>query len=199
MHIYEPVPQYYASLEKVWAEHVRTNNWAVEVHQYGLGDATKTIHLSEADLQGQGTFGMKETERNDTKKIKLDIVDAATAFNNVTGEDLDFFHVNCEGCEYEMLENMINFNLHKKIKYSMNEVSHIKLNCVLSQNHPVRDPLLPPGDPTDREVLQDQGGAGQDPQDGLRRSLRLGEMGQEDLSKPSIILLLDDTMYYHVR
>ena len=127
MHIYEPVPQYYASLEKVWAEHVRTNNWVVEVHQYGLGDATKTIHLSEADLQGQGTFGMKETERNDTKKIKLDIVDAATAFNNVTGDDLDFFHVNCEGCEYEMLENMINFNLHKKIKYSMNEVSHIQL------------------------------------------------------------------------
>ena len=118
LHIYEPVPQFYASLERVWSGHLKTNSWTVEVHQYGLGDATKTIYLSEADLKGQGTFGMKETARDDEKNIKLDIVDAATAFNNVTGdsEDLDFFHVNCEGCEYEMLENIINFNLHKKIK-----------------------------------------------------------------------------------
>ena len=59
MHIYEPVPQYFASLEKVWSDHVKTNNWTVEVHLYGLGDSTKTILLSEEDLQGQGTFGMK--------------------------------------------------------------------------------------------------------------------------------------------
>ena len=117
MHIYEPVPQYFANLEKVWSDHVRTNNWTVEVHQYGLGDSTKTILLSEADLQGQGTFGMKDTESDDEKKIKLDIIDAATVFNNVTGwSDLDLFHVNCEGCEYEMLENIINSNLHQRIK-----------------------------------------------------------------------------------
>ena len=96
MHIYEPVPQYFSSLEKVWAEHVRTNNWAVEVHQYGLGDATKTIHLSEDDLQGQGTFGMKDTESGG--EIKLDIIEAVRVFHNVTGgSDLDLLHANCEG------------------------------------------------------------------------------------------------------
>ena len=49
------------------------------------------------------------------------------------------------------------------------------------QDTPVRDSLLPPGGQTDREVLQDQGGAQQDPQDGLRCGFRLGEMGPEDI------------------
>ena len=117
MHIYEPVPQYYSRLEKVWGEHVKTNNWTVETYQYGLGDATKTIFLSEADLQGQGTFGMEDTGSDGGKKIKLEIVEASLVFNNVTGgADLDLVHVNCEGCEYEMLENIISTNLHHKIK-----------------------------------------------------------------------------------
>ena len=50
------------------------------------------------------------------------------------------------------------------------------------QDTPVRDALLPPGDQADGEVLQDQGGAGQDPQDGVWSGIRLGEMGQEDES-----------------
>ena len=49
------------------------------------------------------------------------------------------------------------------------------------QDTPVRDSLLPPGGQTDREVLQDQGGAQQDPQDGLRCGFRLGEVGPEDI------------------
>ena len=117
MHIYEPVPQYYSRLEKVWDEHVKTNNWTVETLQYGLGDATKTILLSEADLLGQGTFGMEDTGGDGGEKIKLEIVEASEVFNNVTGgADLDLFHANCEGCEYEMLENIISTNLHQKIK-----------------------------------------------------------------------------------
>ena len=74
--------------------------------------------LSEADLKGQGTFGMKDNEEEEGKKIPLEIIDATTAFNNVTGGvgDLDLLHVNCEGCEYEMLENIIRADLHKQIR-----------------------------------------------------------------------------------
>ena len=88
------------------------------VHKYGLGDTTRTILLSEADLKGQGTFGMKDNEADEGKKIPLEIIDATTAFNNVTGGsgDLDLLHVNCEGCEYEMLENIIKANLHTQIR-----------------------------------------------------------------------------------
>ena len=61
---------------------------------------------------------MKDNEAEEGKKIPLEIIDATTAFNNVTGGvgDLDLLHVNCEGCEYEMLENIIKSGLHWKIK-----------------------------------------------------------------------------------
>ena len=118
MHIYEPVPNFYENLEKVWNLHVQTNQWDVTVYRYGLGDTTRTILLSQADLKGQGTFGMKDNEAEEGKKIPLDIIDTTNAFNNVTGGagELDLLHVNCEGCEYEMLENIIKAKLHWKIK-----------------------------------------------------------------------------------
>ena len=60
---------------------------------------------------------MKDKDAGPEKTIKLDIIEASIAFNNVTGGsgDLDLLHVNCEGCEYEMLENLIKSGLHWKI------------------------------------------------------------------------------------
>ena len=88
------------------------------LHNYGLGDTTRTILLSEADLKGQGTFGMKDNEADEGKKIPLEIIEASTVFSNVTGGtgDLDLLHVNCEGCEYEMFENIIQSGLTHRIK-----------------------------------------------------------------------------------
>ena len=118
MHIYEPVPDFYKNLEKVWSDHRATNQWRVTVHNSGLGDSNRTVLLSPTDLQGQGTFGMKDTEEEDKQKIPLDIIEASVVVRNVTAgaEDLDLLHVNCEGCEYEMLENIIRQNLHTKIR-----------------------------------------------------------------------------------
>ena len=118
MHIYEPVAEFYDKLWEVWSSYTETNQWKVSVHNYGLGDSTRTILLSQADIQGQGTFGMKDNEGDDEKIVELEITNASTAFNNVTGgsEQLDLLHVNCEGCEYEMLENIIKSGLHLNIK-----------------------------------------------------------------------------------
>ena len=109
---------FYENLDKVWKNHVKTNQWDVTVHKFGLGDSTRRIFLSESDIKGQGTFAMKDKEAEEGKKIPLEIIEATTAFTNVTGgsEDLDLLHVNCEGCEYEMLENLIKSGLHWKIK-----------------------------------------------------------------------------------
>ena len=98
----------------MWSDHVRTNQWDVRLHNYGLGDGNRTILLSPEDVRGQGTFGMKDSEAGG--KIPLDIVDASTAFSNLTGRDVGLLHVNCEGCEYEMLESIIKSGLHWKIK-----------------------------------------------------------------------------------
>ena len=118
MHIYEPVPDFYKNLEKIWSDHRASNQWAVNVHNFGLGDGNRTVLLSQADLQGQGTFGMKNTE-HEGQKIPLDIIEASVVVRNVTAgaEGLDLLHVNCEGCEYEMLENIIRENLHTKIRF----------------------------------------------------------------------------------
>ena len=118
MDIYEPVPDYYNNLENVWNDHRTSNQWAVNVHNYGLGDATRTVLLSQADLQGQGTFAMENSEQDEGQKIPLDIIEASEVVRNVTAgaEDLDLLHVNCEGCEYEMLENIIRADLHKQIR-----------------------------------------------------------------------------------
>ena len=118
MHIYEPVPDFYKNLEKVWSEHRASNQWRVNVHNFGLGEGNRTVLLSEADLRGQGTFGMKDTEEDGGQKIPLDIIEASLVVRNVTAgaEGLDLLHVNCEGCEYEMLENIIKANIHWKIK-----------------------------------------------------------------------------------
>ena len=90
----------------------------MSVHNYGLGDSTRTVLLAPEDLRGQGTFAMKGTDQEGGEKIHLDIMEASEVVRNVTagGEGLDLLHVNCEGCEYEMLENIIRANLHTKIR-----------------------------------------------------------------------------------
>ena len=61
---------------------------------------------------------MKDTEQDRGTMIFLDIMEASEVVLNVTagGEGLDLLHVNCEGCEYEMLGNIIRVNLHTKIR-----------------------------------------------------------------------------------
>ena len=118
MHIYEPVPEYFSALEEVWRDQVARRGWRVELHMQGLGLSHRNILLSRADLKGQGTFGMRDTEADDEEKVELEIIEATVAVNNLTGgtEDLDLLHVNCEGCEYELLENIIKSGTQRRIK-----------------------------------------------------------------------------------
>ena len=103
----------------MWLDHRANNQWNVSVENYGLGDSTRTVLLARADLQGQGTFAMKDTEEGPGEKVSLVIREASEVLRNVTAgvEALDLLHVNCEGCEYEMLENIIRANLHTNIRY----------------------------------------------------------------------------------
>ena len=82
------------------------------------GDWVSPLGLSPGDLKGQGTFSMKDTEQDRGTMIFLDIMEASEVVLNVAagGVGLDIFHVNGEGCEYEMLENVIRVNLNTKIR-----------------------------------------------------------------------------------
>ena len=101
----------------MWRDHVSTHQWDVRLHNYGLGETNRTILLSPADIRGQGTFGMKDSEAGG--KIPLDIIEAATALKSLTGgggKTAGLLHANCEGCEYELLESLIQAGLHWRIK-----------------------------------------------------------------------------------
>merc|ERR1711874_127156 len=67
-------------------------------------------------MGGQGTFGMDDSHAADNNDSKLHIIEASKGFQHVTDHQLDLLHINCEGCEYELLENIIENNLHRKIK-----------------------------------------------------------------------------------
>ena len=120
MHIYEPVPDFYSLLEKSWLWLSREKQWEVSLHKVGLGDNNRTVFLSPADLRGQATFGMENTEAEaeSDNTVELEIKEASQVLSEVLAqaEDVDLLHVNCEGCEYEMFENIIKSGLTDRIK-----------------------------------------------------------------------------------
>ena len=90
-----------------------------EIHTYVH---YRTVKLAKADVMGEGTFGMSETASDDDDEIvELQIRDASKILKRIIEDhkgsgEIDLFHVNCEGCEWEMLENIIKNGLHKKMK-----------------------------------------------------------------------------------
>jgi len=120
MHIFEPVPEFSKKLLETWKNHVAQNNWDVTVHDYGLGAYTRTIQLKASEIVGQSTFGMKGSDANlNETKVDLQIMrtaDVVKILTSGTGGKIDLLHVNCEGCEWEMLENLIEDDIHKNIR-----------------------------------------------------------------------------------
>ena len=64
--------------------------------------------LSESDIRGQSTFGMENSEHSNKSYI-LQIKKASEEIKAAqkSGGDVHLLHVNCEGCEWEMLENLL--------------------------------------------------------------------------------------------
>ena len=73
--------------------------------------------LSPEEITGQSTFGMAS---NGGGKIPLEIREAASVLREVRGQasmpSIALLHVNCEGCEWEMLENIIQAGEHSHVR-----------------------------------------------------------------------------------
>ena len=60
---------------------------------------------------------MDETAKNTSDDfVELQIRDSSKQLRKISKQGkIDLFHVNCEGCEWEMFENIIENGLHKKM------------------------------------------------------------------------------------
>ena len=82
-----------------------------------ISACSRTVLLSPEDIAGQSTFGMAS---HGGGKIPLEIREAASALREVRWQAsmaiIALLHVNCEGCEWEMLENIIQAGEHRHVR-----------------------------------------------------------------------------------
>ena len=102
------------------------------LHNFGLGDATRTVRGVRID--GQSTFTLKDGGKSAVNcnfaggdqagcrggvKEDLSIKSLVDAWREtgaaVTGH-IDLIHVNCEGCEWEMLRELVRSGLAAKVQ-----------------------------------------------------------------------------------
>ena len=102
IHIYEPVPAFFAELVSYW----KVNNLVATFHNYGLGFFNQTVFLSSNDTLGQSTFIM-QSHSDGTNAFE--VKDAASEFFrlNKKGPPVYLLHMNCEGCEWDFFESWI--------------------------------------------------------------------------------------------
>ena len=111
----EPVPTFYRKLEAKIAREMGGRRHNISVHNIGLGAQTRTVQLYKEQLRGQGTSyqmmldeapktGFAEAAKQ-TLRI-LSVEDALTELG-LLGTFIDLLHMNCEGCEYDVLLSIL--------------------------------------------------------------------------------------------
>jgi FkbM family methyltransferase len=111
IHVFEPHPDFFNVLN---AEYKREKIENAHMHDYGFGGSTRTIH--NIGSNGVGSFNMVDGKGKTGKSMKIRA--AAEIWKELIPGDgtLDLLHLNCEGCEYELMESLIKANLISKIK-----------------------------------------------------------------------------------
>ena len=108
IHIYEPVPPFCQTLKSKWADDKQT-----VVHCAGMGDKKRDIPFSGDGLAGQGTYVMEggAKRQGSASQVAIHIVNAVAELSATVAASphgrIDLLHINCEGCEWEMLESLL--------------------------------------------------------------------------------------------
>lgn len=101
IHVFEPVPEFAAQISKRFR-----NNSRVTVHPFGLADKNETVPMGVAN-DGSSVFKPGQT----TEQIQL--VRAADFIRENNISVIDMMKINIEGCEYDLLDHLIENDLHK--------------------------------------------------------------------------------------
>ena len=122
-HAFEPIPKYYRALKEHISmsrkEYVRTN---IIPYNYGLSSTNATFYVSADNLQEQSTYiGESSTTSATTGGgIKGDTIVGHIktfdyAIQDTGGKKPTLLHINCEGCEWEMIPQAISTGFIKDI------------------------------------------------------------------------------------
>ena len=87
-------------------------------HNYGLGATSKTLSIPKSSLQEQSTYlegnkGGSSNTANDSFDIQIKSFDEALV--NTGGTHPTVLHMNCEGCEWDMLPELVHTGFITKV------------------------------------------------------------------------------------
>ena len=112
--LFEPVQEFEEHLRAVFREYER-----VEFHNFAIGIQEKSEHIvvdgDSSALVSVGQFDSKPSEKRLRKiRVKSFSQYIKSALEKYTKVDL--LYINCEGCEYALLADMLKHNWHADIK-----------------------------------------------------------------------------------
>jgi FkbM family methyltransferase len=111
-HAFEPVPEFFAVLQKDWAEDSR-----MALHNYGLANKNQTLTMPKTALEGESTYlgKNKDSKNNDDNTFEMKIRTFDYAVQQAGNQIPTVLHVNCEGCEWDMIPQMLDAGFIQKV------------------------------------------------------------------------------------
>ena len=98
--VFEPVPTFTRALRRNWKDVPRST-----IHGYGLGASTRTVR--GVHVVGESTFAMEDSKQG----VTLEIRSVGEVWREFRSPTIDLLHVNCEGCEWELWESLLDGGL----------------------------------------------------------------------------------------
>ena len=125
--IFEPIPSFYNLLtwNKKHVEENRVKAAKFNIINKGLGSSNKKLIINKSNVLADGTSLTKqnleschENDIDSTECIYIEIEDVSESLKSLNLDklnDISLLHMNCEGCEFDVLESLIEHDMLKNI------------------------------------------------------------------------------------
>lgn len=102
VYVFEPIPKYFQALKEKYAGQTKVN-----LFNFGLGawERLSTIFMNGKD--DEGSSALVESKAT-VLKLDINIEDVVQVLYSLKLPKIDVINLNCEGCEYEVLQTLLN-------------------------------------------------------------------------------------------